>query len=390
MKYYSHFNTATQILQQYNGKEPFAHFIKNFFRQNKKYGSTDRKNISHLCYCYFRLGHSLKDLPIEEKILIGIFLCNHSSSDLLGHLKPELNESIHLSLQKKLSIINDPLSLKDIFPWSTELSTGVDYEEFCASYLVQPDLFLRIRPGNEEIVKKKLLNANTEFTQINDFCISLNNSTKIDEIIKINKEAVIQDYNSQQVGNFFEPQTTNYKPQTVWDCCAASGGKSIMAKDKLGNIDLTVSDIRESILINHKKRFKEAGIKKYKSFAADLSADNYHRPTAKFDLIIADVPCSGSGTWSRTPETLCYFDEKEIKGYSELQKKIINNVIPSLKENGRLVYITCSVFKRENEEIVDFIQKKLHLQLEKIELLSGYNKKADTMFIATFTNTLKY
>jgi 16S rRNA (cytosine967-C5)-methyltransferase len=385
MKYFSHLNTAIQILQQYNGKEPFAHYIKKFFSQNKKYGSTDRKNISHLCYCYFRLGHSLKELSIEEKILIAIFLCNHSSNDLLAHLKPEWNKNIHLPLTEKLSIIHYPLLITDIFPWKEELSKGIDYEKFCESFLVQPDLFLRVRPGNEELVREKLLNANIEFQQLNDSCIALNNSTKLEGIIDINKEAVVQDYSSQRVGDFFSLPTPGSGLPTIWDCCAGSGGKSIMAKDKMGDINLTVSDIRKPILVNLQKRFEDAVIKKYKSFAADLSAVNGNRSTDNFDLIIVDVPCSGSGTWGRSCEALYFFEEKEIDRYNELQKKIISNVVPSLQRNGKLVYITCSVFKKENEEMLDFIQQKFQLRLEKAELLKGYDNKADTMFAAAFT-----
>ena len=388
MKYFSHLNTATNILQQYKGEKPFSQFIKDFFRQHKKFGSTDRKTISHLCYCYFRLGHALKDLPTEEKILTGIFLCNHSSNDLLAHFKPEWNNKISIAAAEKLSITDYQLSITDIFPWKDELSEGIDHEKFCESFLVQPDLFLRIRPGNEQIVKKKLTNANIKFRQLNDSCIALNNSTSIDKVIEVNKEAVVQDYSSQRVGDFIEPLTGDHKPQTfsVWDCCAASGGKSIMVRDVLGDIDLTVSDIRKSILINLKKRLTEAGMKKFHSFITDLTSLNY-KPLAKnFDLIIADVPCSGSGTWGRTPEVLSFFNEKEIDSYNELQKKIVANIIPSLKKGGKLVYITCSVFKKENEEVIDFVRQKFHLQVQKMEVLKGYDQKADTMFAASLVH----
>ena len=170
----------------------------------------------------------------------------------------------------------------------------------------------------------------------------------------------------------------------LWDCCAASGGKSIMAYDINPNIQLTVSDKRESILKNLHERFEKAGIKNYNSFIADLTTTNYKPPTTNFDLIIADVPCTGSGTWSRTPEQLYYFKEQKINEYSFLQKKIVENVIPHLKNNGHLLYITCSVFKKENEEVVDFIKEKFQLKLIKMELLKGYEMQSDTMFAALF------
>jgi 16S rRNA (cytosine967-C5)-methyltransferase len=185
----------------------------------------------------------------------------------------------------------------------------------------------------------------------------------------------------------------------VWDCCAASGGKSIMAYDINPLINLTVTDKRKSILQNLQQRFAKAGIKNYTSFAADLSGvpvalsaspglnDNISLNDKKFDLIIADVPCTGSGTWARTPEQLYYFDQKQIKKYSDLQKQILENVMPYLKREGYLLYVTCSVFKKENEEAADFIKEKLKMNLVKIELLRGYEMQSDTMFAALFIMT---
>jgi len=149
------------------------------------------------------------------------------------------------------------------------------------------------------------------------------------------------------------------------------------------NVELTVSDARDSILVNLKKRFSKAGIKNYNSFVADLAQNNLQHRTSNFELIICDAPCTGSGTWSRTPEQLYFFDDK-IDRYSTLQKKIVSNIIPRLRKNGYLLYITCSVFKKENEEVVEFIQSDSKLDLMKIELLKGYDKKADTMFVALF------
>ncbi|MDE3143943.1 MAG: Fmu (Sun) domain-containing protein, partial [Bacteroidota bacterium] len=68
-----------------------------------------------------------------------------------------------------------------------------------------------------------------------------------------------------------------------------------------------------------------------------------------------------------------------------LQKKIISNTIPHLAKDGYFLYITCSVFKKENEDAVDFIQQQFpSLQLIKKELLKGYEMKADSMFAALF------
>jgi len=274
------------------------------------------------------------------------------------------------------------------------LSDGIDHEEFCKSFFVQPDLFLRLRPGKEKPVIQTLQDAKIDFKLISENCVALPNTSRIDEMIELDKEAVVQDQNSQRTGEFIKSEILNRIPIaigtkiSIWDCCAGSGGKSVMVYDINPNIALIVSDVRESILRNLKKRFEKAGIKKYRSFIIDLTSKRSESIDLNPQIILADVPCSGSGTWSRTPEQLYFFDEKKIDKYSGLQKKIVSNIIPQLQEGSSLIYITCSVFRKENEEVVEYIKENFDLSLKQMEVLQGYDKKADSMFVAVFTKDL--
>ena len=380
-RYYSYLNSAKEIINGYKGEEPLSVYLRKFFAANKKYGSKDRKQISHLCYCYFRLGKMEKGVETEYRVILGLFLCSDSSNEILQLVRPEWNEVVGLPLLDKLTLVDQKLKITSVFPWHDQLSGEIDHEEFCKSFFIQPDLFLRIRPGYENTTKKKLSDAGINYSLIKNDCLIIPNTSKVDSVIDLDKEAVVQDLNSQRVGELMEKAITNLPTSVnMWDCCAASGGKSILCYDLKPGIKLTVSDIRESILSNLKKRFAKAGINDFKSFAVDLLLPDNIKQKQFYDFIIADLPCSGSGTWSRTPEQLFYFNEKEIDRYADWQKRITGNVVDSLKPGGFLLYITCSVFKKENEQVVELINQQKKLEIKEMRLFSGYQQKADTLF----------
>lgn len=379
MRITSYFYPATEILQHYDGSIPFAAWIKAYFREHKKFGSRDRKIVSDLCYCFFRLGNLFAEKSMEERFTIAQFLCRHDSP-FIKELEPDWAVYLSQSLSEKLSFLE--ANPEFIFPFVEEVSNEIDKKKFAASHLVQPDLFLRIRPGRKETVIKKLQNESIPF-HVSDDCIQLPNTTKVHELIELNKDVVVQDKSSQKV---LDPLKEICKKDsfTSWDCCAASGGKSILLHDLYPKVKLTVSDIRESILHNLRSRFRQADIHQYQSFVADVSAPSF-QSNKKYDVIICDAPCSGSGTWGRTPEQLQFFKQDKISYYADLQKRIAANASKSLKKDGMFVYITCSVFKKENEEVVSYLSNHTSLQLKTQQYFKGYSEKADTLFVALFS-----
>lgn len=382
MRSHSYLNSAATIINSFHGSVPLGVWLKNYFRANKKFGSTDRKQVTHICYCYYRLGFAFPNMNAEEKMLLALCLCATTSTVILQEVKPEWNGIIQISLREKIKRLGVQEEVAQIFPFAEALSKEIDYSQFNQSFLIQPNLFLRIRPGKEKIVAEKLGNAHIDFST-DGHSISLSNSTKIDALLSIDDEAVIQDASSQKVLDALK-QNIKVSSFESWDCCAASGGKAILLHDFFPKAILTVSDVRQSILHNLKNRFKRAGINNYQSFVVDVSSPQFSL-NKKFDVIICDAPCSGSGTWARTPEQLVFFKKEKIETYSALQKSIAANASNCLKPGGYFVYITCSVFKKENEEVVQYLQEKNGLKLLSQEYIKGYDKKADTLFTALFT-----
>jgi 16S rRNA (cytosine967-C5)-methyltransferase len=395
MKFDNLLRYALRVTDAYSGEKPLHLWFKEFFRANPQMGSRDRRLVSEMVYCFYRLGHSFKNNTAEERMLAGLFLCNEKPLEVLEYLRPEWNEHIEKPPEEKAGKLREKFpdfSLSQIFPWQHLLSAGVDHPAFCLSFLKKPDLFIRVRAGKEENVLAKLRDKQVPFREwdTNDRLLfkacGFANGIRLQEIFEINREAVVQDLSSQKTAVFL--QMSGADPEKIiraWDCCAASGGKSMLLADLYPTLDLTVTDIRKSILENLRLRFAEAGISRYQAFLADLTREK-DLPKQSFDLIVADLPCTGSGTWSRTPESLYFFDPRSIELYREQQQKIISNAVRRLKPGGLLIYITCSVFAAENEEVMEYIETTAALHQVRQEMITGYTERADSLFAVSLKN----
>jgi len=382
MKAINQLKTFHRLLEEYPAETPLSKFLPGFYRQNKQMGSTDRKVASRLIYNYFRLGAALPELPSEDRLIVAEFLCNSQVNSFLQHFKPEWAACVGFTLDEKLALVKTAykdFKLADVFPWSNQISEGIDKEAFLKSFFVQPDLFIHVHNGYDHLVKAELNKAEVAFKDEGNGCFALPNGTRLETIFPTQHWFEVQDYSSQQTANFFKPN----KWDQWWDACAASGGKSLLLHEMEPDIKLVVSDIRESILANLDERFQQAGLRKYQKKLLDLTQNpDQEMHDYAFDGIILDAPCSGSGTWGRTPEMIAQFHPSKIEFFQRLQKSIASNVARFIKPGKPLIYITCSAFKGENEDVVNFLVKELGLKLEEQMVLTGYENKADTMFVA--------
>ena len=369
MKALNQLKTFQRILGDYPADTPLYKFLPGFFRQNKQMGSTDRKVASRLIYNYFRLGKALDNTPIDERLVVAEFLCNSQSNSFLQHFKPDWALCAGFTIAEKIKLVKiayPAFKLSDVFPWTDNLSNGIDKNAFLETFFVQPDLFIRIRNNYENLVKSTLAKENIAFKDEGDNCFSLPNGTRLDVLFPQQNWFEVQDHSSQQTAKWFKPKSG----EAWWDACAASGGKSLLLHEQQHDLKLVVSDIRESVLANLDERFRYAGLLRYQKKVLDLTNNvdpelhNY-----EFDGIILDAPCTGSGTWGRTPEMISQFQPQKIRFFQQLQQSIAANVIKYLKPGKPLIYITCSAFKEENEDAVKFMVKELGMKLEEQTVL---------------------
>ena len=142
----------------------------------------------------------------------------------------------------------------------------------------------------------------------------------------------------------------------VLDCCAAPGGKSFAAAMQMENCgSITSCDIHAHKTALIEKGAERLGITIISAQQADASVPN-EAWKESFDTVIADVPCSGLGVIRKKPD-IRYKDLRQTEALPEIQKKILENVSGYVKPGGVLLYSTCTILKRENEEAVSAFLK---------------------------------
>ncbi len=353
----------TTITTGYDGKVPLTHFLKHYFKQHPQLGSRDRRILSEMAYCWYRCSKGVEGpATFENKLLACLQISGNADVQK------------RFPFEGAFSIEQDKL-----FPYATAFSEGIEKAEWLESMLRQPDLFIRVR-GDKRKIEQLLDEHAIPFEYMADRCMALPNGAAIDKLLPADSY-VVQDASSQRTGQYFAPKAGEH-----WlDCCSGAGGKSLLLKDMEPTVKLAVSDIRDTILHNLRERFRSYGHQAPVTYTTNVSDSKALAATLKsahFDNIICDVPCSGSGTWARTPEQLYFFDPLSVSKFSALQAAIATNVAKYLKPGGRLIYITCSVFDEENQQVVNKVVQQTGLKCINSGIINGIDIKADSMFAA--------
>lgn len=143
---------------------------------------------------------------------------------------------------------------------------------------------------------------------------------------------------------------TNAK--TLLDLCAAPGGKSIFFAQLSPNSKIVSCDVLPHRVELIKKYAVRMGVDNIDATLNDATIFN-KRFENFYDCVLCDVPCSGFGVLSSKPDIKLFRQESDLEELNEIQLKILNTSAKYVKIGGALVYSTCTVFKKENDEIID-------------------------------------
>lgn len=152
-----------------------------------------------------------------------------------------------------------------------------------------------------------------------------------------------QDHGSQKVSQFIKPQASD----TILDYCAGSGGKSLHLSALMqNNGKITCYD-------SDKHRLQKTIARAQKAGATNIHTSNKLSKDAKFDVVLVDAPCSGSGSIGRHPEIVMRFSESQLCVIEKEQETILDQAQRYVQPQGHLIYATCSLFPRENENRIN-------------------------------------
>lgn len=167
-------------------------------------------------------------------------------------------------------------------------------------------------------------------------------------------------------------RTCVHRPVRMLDLCAAPGGKTTCAMAALppGSVLYSNEPVRHraSVLAENVVKFGHPGIVVTSNYASD-----YRRAGLTFDVVLADVPCSGEGMFRKDAKAVEEWSPEKVRQCQGLQRDIVSDIWPALRPGGLLVYSTCTFNAHENEENAMWIARELGADFVEVAVEAGWH-----------------
>ncbi|RYZ99079.1 MAG: RNA methyltransferase [Sphingobacteriaceae bacterium] len=177
----------------------------------------------------------------------------------------------------------------------------------------------------------------------------------------------VQEASSMFIGHILEHIKPKNDAIKILDLCAAPGGKSTLINSAMNLDDLLVANeiikTRAPILADNLTRWGTAN-----TIVTNNDPKDFSRLSGFFDIILVDAPCSGSGMFRKDPAAMNEWSEANVNLCHQRQERILADVYTALKEDGYLIYSTCSYSHQENEDILDWLCKEFELESIRIPI----------------------
>lgn len=349
-------------------RQPADKILSHYLKENRSIGAQDRRWISqHFFQCfrlYFTLQESVPHVPHD-------FLQHHSKAWLLTYLQK--TEPMLLDLFCSKPSHPEPLSkadlnfLEQIDP--RELSStslfcpfwlrgdltgffGDNSADQAASWTTQPPVHLRINTlkSRRTDILKELDSQGLEAFPSPFSPWGIHLSSKIPQSHRLLKEGFIecQDEGSQLIAMACQPGPYD----NVLDLCAGAGGKTLALAALMNNKGrLAACDIFAWRLKRAQERLRRAGVHNAHCRLLDGAGEAWlKRQHGRFDCVLVDAPCSGTGTWRRNPDAALRLHPQDLIELKDKQQSLLQIAAKLVKSGGRVIYATCSWLPSENQD----------------------------------------
>lgn len=166
----------------------------------------------------------------------------------------------------------------------------------------------------------------------------------------------VQEASSMFLEQAFKQAVDHNKPLRVLDISAAPGGKSTHLLSLLNSESLLVSNevirSRASILAENIQKWGHSNV-----IVTNNDPEDFTKLEGFFDVIVVDAPCSGEGLFRKDPDAIKEWSPENVELCAKRQRRILADLWPALKENGTLIYSTCTYNRLENEENIKWLNE---------------------------------
>lgn len=328
------FGIAARVIEKADQANPADAVLKRVLALAGRYSPETRTEASHALFSYYRWqGWLEKERSMESKLRRAL----HFARSYAGN--PE-------------SFSTESIAERALPSWAREEIDG--NPEWVRSIQEEPRLWLRAKRGTGRLLAEKLGDCWIPPQPELEDAIHYRGGEDLFRTPGFHAgEFELQDINSQVVGLCCDPQPG----ETWWDACAGEGGKMLHLSDLMQNKGLIWASDRAGWRLEKLKR--RAARARAFNYRAVLWNGGANRPTkTRFDGILLDAPCSGSGTWQRNPHARWTTTLEDVRELGQIQRRLLSHVAPAVKPGGSLIYAVCSMTRTETRGVTDYFEKE--------------------------------
>ena len=405
--------SVLELLNLLNQSNKIARkLLQSYFRSKKYIGSKDRKFISnsfwnilrHRYKIHWHLDYLNLEVTFEKEMMLELFFLNKDYCNNTSKIR-----QLFILKYKEIKIFHDVdldflkhLNYKEFY--NKEMPEHIFYE--LPKYLLKSlknsfknewrDVALSLNQEGFFDIRVNMLQGKSRdeiYHLLEDIKVPLQ-LTKYSPLgIRLSKRFPIEGHKLFKKG-FLEIQgeasqlvsiLLDVKPgMQVADICSGAGGKSLILADIMKNKGRILSlDTNKKKLSNAGLRLKRAGVH---NVERRLVKPNWNVTglEKKFDLVLIDAPCSGIGTWSRSPDSKFSFSPKKLQELINIQAELLLKGSLMVAPGGKLAYVVCSFLPEEGVDQIKKFKKEIKPDFSEISLTNIWQ---DTIFLQ---NNIEY